>query len=110
MRTSLKVTAGQPGILSLGAPGVLKPLLTQIGSVDVEQRMLALSLRMPSATDALRIMQEGFGALSSRRGLPRSRSRRRLDGGGTDTQALETTSTGFVASGEVLVASGAKPS
>jgi hypothetical protein len=40
-------TPGQPGIFSLGAPGVLEQLSRQSGFVDVEQRTLALSLRIP---------------------------------------------------------------
>jgi hypothetical protein len=41
---------------------VLKGLLIASGFVEAEQRTLALSLRMPSATDALTMMKEAFGA------------------------------------------------
>jgi ubiquinone/menaquinone biosynthesis C-methylase UbiE len=40
---------GQPGIFALGAPGVLERLLADSGFVGVEQRTVALALRMPSA-------------------------------------------------------------
>ncbi|HEX6825482.1 MAG TPA: methyltransferase domain-containing protein, partial [Nitrospiraceae bacterium] len=44
---------GQPGIFALGPPGVLERLLLDSGFVDVQQRTVALSLRMPSAAQAL---------------------------------------------------------
>ena len=53
---------GQPGIFSLGVPGVIERLFADSGFVGVEQRTLALPLRMPSATQALAMMQEAFGA------------------------------------------------
>src|SRR5215475_11514381 len=48
---------GQPGIFSLGAPGVLECLFADSGFVDVEQRSVALALRIPSAVQALAMMQ-----------------------------------------------------
>jgi SAM-dependent methyltransferase len=53
---------GQPGIFALGAPGVLERLLIGSGFAAVEQRTVALPLRMPSAAQALAMMQEAFGA------------------------------------------------
>src|SRR5262245_1173541 len=53
---------GQPGIFSLGAPGVLERLLIDTGFVAVEQRAMTVPLRMPSASQALTMMQDAFGA------------------------------------------------
>jgi hypothetical protein len=106
-----QLAPGQPGIFSLGAPGVLEQLLTESGFVELEQCTLALSLRMPSATEALTMMQEAFGAY---RAVVADRPEAvRLDAWaevGEMLKSFETTSAGFVAPGEVLVASGVKPS
>ena len=53
---------GRPGIFSLGAPGVLERLLVDGGLAAVEQRTVTAPLRMPSAAQALAMMQEAFGA------------------------------------------------
>jgi SAM-dependent methyltransferase len=53
---------GRPGIFALGAPGALGRLLEVGGFADIEQRTVALSLRMPSAAETLVMMQEAFGA------------------------------------------------
>src|SRR4030095_16192158 len=53
--------AGQPGIFSLGTPGVLERMLVDSGFQDVEQRTLTLSLRMASAAQALARRQAAFG-------------------------------------------------
>lgn len=54
--------AGMPGIFALGGPGALEAALSAAGFVDVEQRAVEVPLRMESASEALRIMQEAFGA------------------------------------------------
>ena len=51
---------GQPGIFALGASGVLERLLGDSGFVGIEQRTVALPLRLPSAAQALAMMQEAF--------------------------------------------------
>lgn len=53
---------GSPGLFSLGAPGVLRALFERGGFVDVEERTIAVPLRMASAGEALAMMQEAFGA------------------------------------------------
>src|SRR5512132_544702 len=53
---------GQPGIFALGTPGVLERVLAGSGFVGIEQRKLEVPLRMPSAAEALTMMQEAFGA------------------------------------------------
>lgn len=54
--------AGQPGIFSLGAPGVLGQLLVASGFVGVEQHDVDVALRISSAAVSLTMMKEAFGA------------------------------------------------
>jgi SAM-dependent methyltransferase len=100
---------GQPGIFSLGAPGVIERLFADSGFVDVEQRTLALPLRMPSATQALAMMQEAFGAY--RAVVGDSSEAVRVAAWAEVAETLKTfeTATGIVAAAEVLVAAGVKP-
>jgi SAM-dependent methyltransferase len=100
---------GQPGIFALGAPGVLERLLGASGFVDVEQRRVALALRMRSAARALEMMQEAFGAY---RAVVDDRPEAvRVAAWAEVAETLERfdTPAGFVAPAEVLVAAGAKP-
>lgn len=53
---------GQPGIFSLGKPGILEQLFNDSGFRNYEQLILSIPLRMPSAQDALEMIQEAFGA------------------------------------------------
>lgn len=100
---------GQPGIFALGAPGVIARLLAESGYVGFEQRILALPLRMPSAAQALVMMQEGFGAY--RAVVSDSPEGIRAAAWAEVAQTFKTfeTPTGFVAPAEVLVAAGVKP-
>jgi hypothetical protein len=100
---------GQPGIFALGAPGVMERLLAESGFVDVEQRIFAVSLQMPSAAQALVMMQDAFGAyravVSDRPELVRAAAWAEV----AETLKTFETPTGFVGSAEVLVAAGVKP-
>jgi SAM-dependent methyltransferase len=100
---------GQPGIFSLGAPGVIERLLADSGFVDVEQRTLALLLRMPSAAQALVMMQEAFGAY--RAVISDCAKAVREAAWAEVAEMLKTFETvaGFVVPAEVLVAAGVKP-
>jgi ubiquinone/menaquinone biosynthesis C-methylase UbiE len=97
---------GQPGIFALGTPGVLERLLLDSGFVNVEQRILSLPLRMPSAAQVLAMMQEAFGAY--RAVLSDSPESVRIAAWAEVADTLTTfeTPTGFVAPAEVLVAAG----
>jgi SAM-dependent methyltransferase len=53
---------GKPGIFALGAPGALQGLLSDSGLAEVETRVVMGPLRLPSATQALEMMQQAFGA------------------------------------------------
>lgn len=100
---------GQPGIFSLGAPGVLSQLLTGSGFVGVVQRDLDTPLRLPSATKALTMIQEAFGAY--RAVLAESTESVQAAAWAEVAEALRSFETpeGFVAPAEVLVAAGTKP-
>ena len=100
---------GQPGIFALGAPGVLERLLSDSGFVGVEQRTLAVPLRMPSAGQALAMMQEAFGAY--RAVVSDSPEAVRVAAWAEVAETLKDFETrmGFVAPAEVLVAAGVKP-
>ena len=99
---------GQPGIFALGAPGVLEQLLVGSGLVDVQQRTLALTLRMSSAVQALAMMQEAFGAyravINDRPAAVQVAAWAEV----AETLKRFETPTGFAAPAEVLVAAGAK--
>jgi precorrin-6B methylase 2 len=100
---------GQPGIFALGGPGVLERLLTDAGFGNVEQRTLTAPLRMPSAAQALAMMQEAFGAY---RAVVSDRSEAvRAAAWAEVAQALASfeTPAGFVAPAEVLVAAAGGP-
>ena len=100
---------GQPGIFSLGAPGVIERLFTDCGYVGVEQRTLAIPLRMPSAAQALEMMREAFGAY--RAVVSDAPEAVRVAAWAEVAKMLETfeTAMGFEAPAEVLVAAATKP-
>ena len=100
---------GQPGIFALGAPGVIERLFADGCFVAVEQRTLAVALRMASARQALTMMQEAFGAyravVSDRSEAVRAAAWAEV----AEMLSAFETGTGFVAPAEVLVAAGGKP-
>src|SRR5689334_23110786 len=53
---------GQPGIFALGGAGVLERLMRDSGLAQVHTKIVAASLRLPKASDALTMMKEAFGA------------------------------------------------
>jgi SAM-dependent methyltransferase len=100
---------GHPGIFALGAPGVVVHLMRDSGFVGVEQRTVAVPLRMSSAAQALAMMQEAFGAY--RAVVSDCPEAVRVAAWAEVAETLRTfeTATGFVAPAEVLVAAGVKP-
>jgi ubiquinone/menaquinone biosynthesis C-methylase UbiE len=100
---------GQPGIFSLGASGVIERLFMDCSFVDVEQRAISVPLRMVSATQALEMMREAFGAY--RTVLSDSSEAVRIAAWAEVGEALKAfeTETGFEAPTEVLVAAATKP-
>jgi SAM-dependent methyltransferase len=99
---------GQPGIFALGMPGVLERLLVASGFVGVEHRIVAVPLRLPSAAQALAMMQGAFGAY--RAVVSDSPEGVRVAAWTEVAETLKTfeTPTGLLAPAEVLVAAGAK--
>lgn len=53
---------GQPGIFSLGAQNVLEQLMRDSGLGDLKTKVVRAPLVLPSASDALQLMQEAAGA------------------------------------------------
>jgi len=53
---------GQPGIFALGGDGVLQNLMEENDLTDVETKTLRATLALPTAADALQMMQQAFGA------------------------------------------------
>lgn len=53
---------GQPGIFALGATGLLEDLMKDNGFAGVETKIVSARLALPSASDALRLLQEAAGA------------------------------------------------
>jgi ubiquinone/menaquinone biosynthesis C-methylase UbiE len=53
---------GQPGIFALGGDGILERLMKESGLTAVQSTKVRASLRLPSASDALQMMQQAFGA------------------------------------------------
>jgi SAM-dependent methyltransferase len=53
---------GQPGIFALGGEGVLGQVMRDGGFVDVRTKVLRARFALPSASDALTLMQEAAGA------------------------------------------------
>jgi hypothetical protein len=100
---------GQPGIFALGAPGLLERLFAEGGFVDVEQRTVAATLRMPSAAQGLAMMQEAFGAYRAVVSDCPESVRVAAWTEVAETLATFETAAGFVAPAEVLVAAGVKP-
>jgi len=53
---------GQPGIFALGGDGVLQSQMKDAGLVDVNTEIARASLRLPSVSAALEMMQQAFGS------------------------------------------------
>lgn len=101
---------GQPGIFSLGSPGVLERLFGAAGYVDYEERTVPGLLRMTSAADALTMMQEAFGAYRAvLSDSPEPVRKAAWAEVGETLQSFETGS-GFAAPAEFLVGAGRKSS
>lgn len=100
---------GRPGIFALGGVHVLRDLFVNCGFGRVDERKMALPLRMPGASDALQMIQEGFGAY--RAVLRECSDAVRADAWAEVMETLREFESpkGFEAPSEVLVAAGSKP-
>lgn len=54
---------GQPGPFSLGSPGVLEDEYRKAGFQNIQTRLVAAPLHLPSAAECVRFERESFGAL-----------------------------------------------
>lgn len=53
---------GQPGLFALGGKGILEGLMRDSGFVQIQTKLVTASLNLPSASHALEMMREAFGA------------------------------------------------
>lgn len=53
---------GQPGLFALGGKGILEGLMRDSGFVRIQTKLVTASLNLPSASHALEMMREAFGA------------------------------------------------
>jgi ubiquinone/menaquinone biosynthesis C-methylase UbiE len=53
---------GHPGLFALGGNGILESLIQDSGLVRVQTKLVTASLNLPSASHALDMMREAFGA------------------------------------------------
>ena len=88
---------------------MIERLFADSGFVGVEQLPVALALRMPSAAQALAMMQEAFGAYRVVVSDCPEAVREAAWAEVAETLRTFETATGFVAPAEVLVAAGVKP-
>src|SRR5262245_36682235 len=97
---------GQPGIFALGMPGVLEHLLLDSGFEGVEQRTVAVPLRLPSAGRALAMMQDAFGGYRAVVSDCPEAARMAALAEVAETLKSFDAATGFIAPAEVLVVAG----
>lgn len=98
----------QSGMYALGGPGTMEALYGECGFCDVVRREIKIPMVMRSATDALQMMQDAFGAY---RAVLRDRSEEVRKAAWTEVaEMLKTFETGgkFIAPSELLVAAATK--
>jgi SAM-dependent methyltransferase len=100
---------GQPGIFSLGAPGVLERLLGTAGFVGIAECTVAVPLRMPSVAQALAMMQAAFGAYRAVISDSPEPVREAAWAEVARTLGDFETADGFAAPAEVVIAAGVRP-
>jgi len=100
---------GKPGLFALGAPGALERLLKESGFECVEQRTVAPPVRLPSAGDAMAMMQDAFGAYRAVVSDCSEAVRKAAWAEVGETLKAFETAAGFEGPAEVLVAAGVKP-
>jgi len=54
--------SGQPGLFALGSNRILEDLMRDSGLIQVQTKFVTASLNLPSASHALEMMREAFGA------------------------------------------------
>lgn len=100
---------GQPGIFSLGHPGAIERVFADSGYIGIDLQVHAIPLRMPSAAQALAMMQEAFGAYRAVINDSPEDVRTAAWAEVAETLLSFETAAGFSAPGEALVATGVNP-
>jgi SAM-dependent methyltransferase len=100
---------GSPGLFALGGPGMLRGMFEDAGLVQIEERTVAVPLRLGSSNEALAMMQDAFGAY--RAVVSDSTEEVRAAAWQEVARAIATFDTpdGFFAPGEVVVVSASAP-
>jgi ubiquinone/menaquinone biosynthesis C-methylase UbiE len=102
-------TLGQPGIFALGGEGALKRAMADSGFTDVRTRIAWAPLRLSSASEALEMMREAFGAYRAVvADLGEAQKAQAWAAVAECLQEFETSS-GFETKLEFLIGAGAKP-
>ena len=100
---------GEPGIFSLGQPGVIENLLMESGFVDIQKDIFSIPLKMSSAVQALEMLQEAAGAYRAVvSDCPEDVQTAAWKEVAKALKSFETED-GFNANGELAVAGGIKP-
>jgi ubiquinone/menaquinone biosynthesis C-methylase UbiE len=100
---------GQPGLFALGGNGVLEKLMRDGGLVDVRTTTIRASLRLPSISAALEMMQQAFGAFRAIMTDVSDADRSKAWGEVHECLKQFETSGGFETEFEFIIGSGAKP-
>ena len=100
---------GQPGLFALGGQGVLAALMTGSGLTDVVTKTVRATLRLPSASDALEMMQQAFGAYRAVVADLDDAGKSRAWGEVHECLKQFETGSGFETEPEFMIGSGAKP-
>ena len=100
---------GQPGLFALGGQGVLAELMTGSGLTDVTTKTVRATLRLPSASDALEMMQQAFGAYRAVVAELGDAEKSRAWGEVHECLKQFESGSGFETEPEFIIGSGAKP-
>jgi ubiquinone/menaquinone biosynthesis C-methylase UbiE len=100
---------GQPGLFALGGKGTLEQVMADNGFTDLRSAIARAPLRLSSASEALAMMQEAFGAY--RAVVADLGQARKAEAWAVVAECLQEfqTSGGFATELEFLICAGAKP-
>jgi SAM-dependent methyltransferase len=100
---------GQPGIFALGGDGVLERLMKDSGFEDVKTKPIRVPLVLPSASDAVQLMQEAAGAYRAVVAELSDEEKSRAWSEVHECLKQFEAGSGFETELELIIASGAKP-
>jgi hypothetical protein len=102
-------TQGQPGIFALGRKRALENAMIDGGLVDVRTRIVRAPLSLSSATEALAMMQQAFGAYRAVVGDLSEASKAAARAEVADCLKEFETTNGFRTELQFAISAGAKP-